>query len=84
MQFKPRLFIGKHRELRRPENVVDESLIARMEEARRRLKIEGKDIKPVLTVRERQQQSEREARRRAFAQRVASARASKSAREVAS
>ncbi len=49
---KPRLFIGGYRELRRPVNVVDESLMARIEAARRRLQLEGKDIKPVRTVRE--------------------------------
>lgn len=47
----PRLFIGGYRELKRPVNVVDESLMARIEEARRRLQLEGKEIKPVRTVR---------------------------------
>lgn len=47
----PRLFIGGHRELRRPVNIVDESLMARIEEARHRLELEGKDIKPVRFVR---------------------------------
>lgn len=50
---KPRLFIGGYRELRRPVNVVDESLMARIEAARRRLQLEGKDIKPVRFVRQR-------------------------------
>ena len=42
-----RLFIGGHRELRRPMNVVDESLMKRIEDARRRLRLEGKDVKPL-------------------------------------
>lgn len=86
MQFMPRLFIGGHRELRRPENIVDESLMARIEEARRRLSLEGKDVKPVLTAPEPERRSEHDAHRRAFAQRVvrSSADTSISARNTAS
>jgi len=47
-----RLFIGGYRELKRPVNIVDESLMARIQEARRRLQLEGKEIKPVRTVRQ--------------------------------
>ena len=49
-----RLFIGGHRELRRPTNVVDESLMRRIEEARDRLRLEGKEVRPVRTVGERE------------------------------
>jgi len=51
MQLIPRLFIGGHRELRRPENDVDQSLMERIEEARERLRREGRDIKPLRSVR---------------------------------
>jgi len=43
----PRLFVGGYRELRRPVYDVDESLMRRIEEARRRLRLEGVDVKPV-------------------------------------
>ncbi|HEY8519999.1 MAG TPA: hypothetical protein VIN61_07970 [Gammaproteobacteria bacterium] len=47
MQLIPRLFVGGYRELRRPVNEVDEALMRRIEEAHRRLRLAGKDIKPV-------------------------------------
>ena len=47
MQLKPRLFIGGHREIRRPENVVDEALMQRLEDVRSRLRLKGKDVKPL-------------------------------------
>jgi hypothetical protein len=47
MQLIPRLFVGGHRELRRPVNVVDEALMRRIEDARERLHLEGKDVKAV-------------------------------------
>lgn len=46
MSFR-RLFIGGYRELRRPVNVIDESLMRRMEQARERLLREGKEARPV-------------------------------------
>ena len=49
-----RLFIGGHREIRRPIHVVDESLMRRIEEARERLRREGKEVRPVRTLGERQ------------------------------
>jgi hypothetical protein len=49
MQFKPRLFVGKHQELRRPMNVVDDALMKRIEAARQRLLLEGKQVKPIRT-----------------------------------
>jgi hypothetical protein len=49
MQFMPRLFVGKHQELRRPMNVVDEALMKRIEAARQRLLSEGKQVKPIRT-----------------------------------
>jgi len=51
MQLIPRIFIGGHRELRRPKNPVDEALMERLEEARQRLRLEGRDIKPLRSVR---------------------------------
>ncbi len=44
----PRLFVGGYHELRRPENVVDETLMTRIEEARQLLRLQGKDVTPVL------------------------------------
>lgn len=52
MQLRPRLFIRGHRELKRPANAVDHSLMKRIEDAKRRLSLEGKDIKPILGVRQ--------------------------------
>jgi hypothetical protein len=49
MQLMPRLFVGKHRELRRPTNVVDQALMNRIETARQRLLAEGKQVKPIRT-----------------------------------
>jgi hypothetical protein len=49
MQLMPRLFVGKHRELRRPMNVVDEALMKRIEDAREQLIREGKQVKPIRT-----------------------------------
>jgi hypothetical protein len=43
-----KLFIGGHYELKRPVNVVDNSLVQRMQEAGRRLRAEGKDVTPVI------------------------------------
>lgn len=43
-----RLFIGGYQEIRRPVNVVDESLMTRMEEAREQLRLQGKDVIAVL------------------------------------
>lgn len=60
MQLIPRLFIGGHRELRRPENNVDQSLMERLEEARERLRREGRDIKPLMSVRTGRHEASRE------------------------
>jgi hypothetical protein len=43
-----RLFIGGYQELRRPVNVVDESLMTKIERAREQLRLQGKDVIPVL------------------------------------
>ena len=43
-----RLFVGGYQELRRPTNVVDESLISRIDKARERLRLQGKDVTAVL------------------------------------
>ncbi|HEX5050121.1 MAG TPA: hypothetical protein VFX89_23615 [Gammaproteobacteria bacterium] len=43
-----KLFIGGYQELRRPVNVVDESLMTRIEEARKQLALQGKDVIAVL------------------------------------
>jgi hypothetical protein len=43
-----RLFIGGYQELRRPVNVVDESLMTRIERAREQLRLQGKDVIAVL------------------------------------
>jgi len=51
MQLIPRIFIGGHRELRRPENHVDQALMERLEEARERLRREGRDVKPLRSLR---------------------------------
>lgn len=51
MHLIPRLFIGGHRELRRPENPIDQALMERLEEARQRLRLEGRDVKPLLGLR---------------------------------
>jgi len=45
--FLGRLFIGGYREIRRPVHIVDETLMRRIEQARERLRIEGKEIRPV-------------------------------------
>jgi hypothetical protein len=42
------MFIGGYQELRRPVNVVDESLMTRIEEAREQLRLQGKDVIAVL------------------------------------
>ncbi len=51
MHLVPRLFIGGYRELRRPENPVDQALMERLAEARQRLRLEGRDVKPLLGLR---------------------------------
>jgi hypothetical protein len=43
-----KLFIGGYHEIKRPINVVDDSLVRRMEETGRRLRSEGKDLTPVI------------------------------------
>lgn len=43
-----KLFIGGYQELKRPINVIDDSLVKRMEEAGRRLRSEGKEIPPLI------------------------------------
>ena len=43
-----RLFIGGYQELRRPMNVVDETLMTRIEKAREELQLQGKDVIAVL------------------------------------
>jgi hypothetical protein len=43
-----KLFIGGYHEIKRPINVVDNSLIRRMDEVGRRLRSEGKDLTPVI------------------------------------
>jgi hypothetical protein len=43
-----RLFVGGYQELRRPTNVVDESLMSRIDKARDDLRRQGKDVTPVL------------------------------------
>jgi hypothetical protein len=43
-----RMFIGGYQEIRRPVNVVDESLMTRIEEAREQLRLQGKDVIAVL------------------------------------
>lgn len=48
-----RLFIGGHREIRRPTIQVDETLMQRIEQARERLRIEGKEVRPIRQLRER-------------------------------
>lgn len=71
MQRKPRLFIGGHRELRRPVNTVDESLMKRIDDARQRLRLEGKDVKPLLNGSSCEpQQGPQSSARRAFERRV--------------
>ena len=42
------MFIGGYQEIRRPVNVVDESLMTRIEEARKQLQLQGKDVIAVL------------------------------------
>ena len=42
------MFIGGYQEIRRPVNVVDESLMTRIEEAREQLRLQGKDVIAVL------------------------------------
>ena len=43
-----KLFIGGYQEIRRPVNEVDESLMTRIEEARKQLALQGKDVIAVL------------------------------------
>jgi len=43
-----KLFIGGYQEIRRPVNVVDKSLMTRIEEARKQLALQGKDVTAVL------------------------------------
>ena len=43
-----KLFIGGYQEIRRPVNVVDESLMTRIDEAREQLRLQGKDVIAVL------------------------------------
>ena len=43
-----KLFIGGYQELRRPINVVDESLMTRIEAAREQLRLQGKQVIAVL------------------------------------
>ena len=43
-----KLFIGGYQEIRRPVNVVDESLMTRIEEARKQLALQGKEVIAVL------------------------------------
>jgi hypothetical protein len=43
-----KLFIGGYQEIRRPVNVVDESLMNRIDEAREQLRLQGKDVIAVL------------------------------------
>lgn len=43
-----KLFIGGYQEIRRPVNVVDESLMTRIDEARKQLRLQGKDVTAVL------------------------------------
>ncbi len=43
-----RLFIGGYQELRRPINVVDETLMTRIEKAKEELQLQGKDVIAVL------------------------------------
>src|SRR5690606_21556767 len=47
MHLVPRLFIGGYRELRRPENPVDQALMERLAEARQRLRLEWRYVKPL-------------------------------------
>lgn len=44
----PKLFIGGHREIKRPVLSGDEALLQRMEQARRELRAHGKDVKAVI------------------------------------
>ena|SRR5690606_38166956 len=43
-----KLFIGGHKELKRPVNLVDDGLLKRMEEASRKLRLRGKEVTPVM------------------------------------
>jgi len=43
-----KLFIGGYQELRRPVNVVDESLMTRIVAAREQLRLQGKQVIAVL------------------------------------
>jgi hypothetical protein len=43
-----KLFIGGHKELKRPVNQVDDGLLQRMEEASRRLRSCGKEVTAVM------------------------------------
>lgn len=43
-----KLFIGGHKELKRPMNPVDNGLLQRMQEASRQLRSRGKDVTAVL------------------------------------
>ena len=44
-----KLFIGGHKELKRPVNQVDNGLLKRMEDASRRLQLRGKEITAVMS-----------------------------------
>jgi hypothetical protein len=44
----PRFFVGGYQELKRPQNVVDETLMTRIEQARLQLQLSGKQVTPVL------------------------------------
>jgi hypothetical protein len=43
-----KLFIGGHKELKRPMNQVDNGLLKRMEEASRKLRLQGKEVTAVM------------------------------------
>jgi hypothetical protein len=43
-----KLFISGHKEIKRPMNPVDDGLLQRMEEASRRLRARGKEVKAVM------------------------------------
>ena len=43
-----KLFIGGYQEIRRPVNVVDETLMTKIAEAREQLRLQGKEVIAVL------------------------------------
>jgi hypothetical protein len=45
-----RLFLGKYEEIRRPVNLVDESLVGRIDKARQELRAQGKEVVSVRAV----------------------------------